>query len=61
MFLITEIAPTLIFMMNTRTKPEENNLFETESPEGRNSYEMNDLQQNVTKSYLEYFNKNEMK
>ena len=53
MFLLTEIAPTIIFMVNTRTKPSEE-MFEYEDATGK-SYEMNQLQGEVGKSHLEYY------
>lgn len=56
MFLLTEISPTVIFMVNTRTKPTEEQLFDYENASAK-SFEMNDLNGDVGKSYLDHLNK----
>ena len=57
MFLITEITPTVIFMVNTRQKPSEEQMFDYSNASGK-SFELNDLNGDVGKSYLDHFNKN---
>jgi len=56
MFLITEITPTVIFMVNTRQKPSEEQMFDYSNASGK-SFELNDLNGDVGKSYLDHFNK----
>ena len=56
MFLLTEISPTIIFMVNTRAKPNEEQMFDYENA-SKKSFEMNDY----GKSYLDHLNKNNTK
>ena len=46
MFLITEITPTVIFMVNTRQKPSEEQMFDYSNASGK-SFELNDLNGDV--------------
>jgi hypothetical protein len=56
MFLITEIAPTVIFMINTRQRPNQDqmNIYDYTNPSSRKSFELNDLNSNVGRNYLDH-------